>query len=51
MQCTTLTRRALHSLLNLGAALGSQQLLLGETVAQAGAMNLFAVFEHPDRGE
>jgi hypothetical protein len=35
------------------AALGYQQLLwlLGETVAEAGAMNVFAVFERPDSGE
>jgi branched-chain amino acid aminotransferase len=35
------------------AALGYQQLLwlLGETVAEAGAMNVFAVFERPDGGE
>jgi hypothetical protein len=35
------------------AALGYQQLLwlLGETVAEAGAMNVFAVFEHIDGGE
>jgi branched-chain amino acid aminotransferase len=33
------------------AALGYQQLLsvLGETVAEAGAMNVFAVFERPSR--
>jgi branched-subunit amino acid aminotransferase/4-amino-4-deoxychorismate lyase len=35
------------------AALGYQQLLLllGETVAETGAMNVIAVFEHPDGGE
>ena len=35
------------------AALGYQQLLwlLGETVAEAGAMNVFAMFERPDGGE
>jgi branched-chain amino acid aminotransferase len=35
------------------AALGYQQLLwvLGETVAEAGAMNVFAVFERPDGGK
>jgi hypothetical protein len=35
------------------AALGYQQLLwlLGETIAEAGAMNVFAVFERPDGGE
>lgn len=34
------------------AAMGYQQLLwlLGETVAEAGAMNVFAVFERPDGG-
>ncbi|KAI0288889.1 aminotransferase [Russula brevipes] len=34
----------------IAAALGYQQLLwvLGETVAEAGAMNVFAVFERPD---
>ncbi|KAN0138843.1 branched-chain amino acid aminotransferase II [Lactarius tabidus] len=34
----------------VAAALGYQQLLwiLGETVAEAGAMNIFAVFERPD---
>jgi branched-chain amino acid aminotransferase len=37
----------------MAAALGYQQLLwlLGETVAEAGAMNIFAVFERPDGGE
>ena len=35
------------------AALGYQQLLwlLGETIAEAGAMNVFAVFERPDGGK
>jgi len=35
------------------AALGYQQLLwlLGETVAEAGAMNVFAVFERADGGK
>jgi branched-chain amino acid aminotransferase len=35
------------------AARGYQQVLwlLGETVAEAGAMNVFAVFERPDGGE
>jgi branched-chain amino acid aminotransferase len=35
------------------ATLGYQQLLwlLGETVAEAGAMNVFAVFESPDGGK
>jgi branched-chain amino acid aminotransferase len=35
------------------AALGYQPLLwvLGETVAEAGAMNVFAVFERPDGGK
>ena len=37
----------------VAAALGYQQLLwiLGETVAEAGAMNVFAVFERPDGGK
>ena len=37
----------------VAAALGYQQLLwiLGETVAEAGAMNIFAVFERPDGGK
>jgi hypothetical protein len=35
------------------AALGYQQLLwlLGEMVTEAGAMNVFVVFERPDGGE
>ena len=35
------------------AAMGYQQLLwvLGETIAEAGAMNVFAVFERPDGGK
>ena len=37
----------------VAAALGYQQLLwiLNETVAEAGAMNVFAVFERPDGGK
>jgi branched-chain amino acid aminotransferase len=37
----------------VAAALGYQQLLwiLGETIAEAGAMNVFVVFERPDGGE
>ena len=37
----------------VAAALGYQQLLwvLGETVAEAGAMNVFVVFERPDGGK
>jgi branched-chain amino acid aminotransferase len=36
----------------VAAVLGYQQLLwlLGETVAEAGAMNVFAVFDHADGG-
>ena len=36
----------------VAAALGYQQILrvLGERVAEAGAMNIFAVFERPDSG-